>query len=109
VGSHQSGAEGQNPLPRPAGHAAGDAAQGTVGLLGCEHTLLGRVELLMNQQPQVLLGRGTLGPLSAYPVFMLGISLTHVQDLAIVLVELHEIHLGPPLQPVQVPLDGKEV
>jgi len=25
--SHQSGAAGQNPLPRPAGHAAGDAAQ----------------------------------------------------------------------------------
>jgi len=24
VGSHQSGAEGQNPLPRPAGHAAFD-------------------------------------------------------------------------------------
>jgi len=33
VGSHQSGTEGQNPLPRPAGHAAFDAAQDTVGLL----------------------------------------------------------------------------
>jgi len=26
VGSHQSRAEGQNPLPQPAGHAAFDAA-----------------------------------------------------------------------------------
>jgi len=26
-GSHQSGAEGQNPLPRPAGHTAFGAAQ----------------------------------------------------------------------------------
>jgi len=39
VGSHQSRAEGQNPLPRPAAHAASDAAQDAVGLLGCECTL----------------------------------------------------------------------
>jgi len=37
--SHQSGAEEQNPLPQPVGHAAFDAAQDAVGLLGCEHTL----------------------------------------------------------------------
>jgi len=36
MGSHQSGVEGQNPLPRPAGHAAFDAAQGMVGFLCCE-------------------------------------------------------------------------
>jgi len=29
-----------------------------------------------------------------------------VQDLALGLVELHVVHAGPPLQPVQVPLDG---
>jgi len=39
VGSHQSGAEGQNPLPQPAGHASLDAAQDTVGFLGCKHIL----------------------------------------------------------------------
>jgi len=38
-GSQQSGAEGQNPLPGPAAHAAGDAAQGTVGRLGCERMI----------------------------------------------------------------------
>jgi len=32
VGSHQSGVEGQNPLPRPAGHAAFDAAQDMAGI-----------------------------------------------------------------------------
>jgi len=34
VGSHQSGAEGQNDLPRPSGHTAFGAAQDTVGCLG---------------------------------------------------------------------------
>ena len=37
---------------------------------------------------------------------MLGIALTHVQDLALGLVELHEVCMGPCLKPVQVPLDG---
>jgi len=40
VRCHQSRVDGQNPLPRPAGHAAFDAAQDMVGLLGCERTLL---------------------------------------------------------------------
>jgi len=53
-GSHQSRAEGQNPLPRPAGHACCDAAQGMVGLLGSERTLPAHVLLLINQCPQVL-------------------------------------------------------
>ncbi|KAK4827937.1 hypothetical protein QYF61_022552 [Mycteria americana] len=39
VGSHQSRVEGQNRLPRPAGHASFDAAQDMVGFLGCERTL----------------------------------------------------------------------
>jgi len=45
VGSHQSRAEEQNHLPLPAGHAFLDAAQDTVGLLGCKCTLRGHVEL----------------------------------------------------------------
>ncbi|KAK4813670.1 hypothetical protein QYF61_017637, partial [Mycteria americana] len=47
-----------------------------------------------------------LNPFSAQPVFVLGIALTHVQDLALDLVELHEIRTDPPLKPVKVPLDG---
>ena len=49
VRSQQSGAEWQNPLHRPAGHAAFDAAQYMVGFLGCECTLRGHAELLVNQ------------------------------------------------------------
>ncbi|GAB0178969.1 cAMP-dependent protein kinase inhibitor alpha [Grus japonensis] len=41
-----------------------------------------------------------------HPIVVLGIALTHVQDLALGLVELHAVHTGPPLQPVKVPLDG---
>jgi len=80
VGSHQSGGEGQNLLPCPAGHAAFDAAQDTVGLLGCERTVLGCVELLINQNPQVLLLRAALNPFAAQPVFVLAIALTRVHD-----------------------------
>jgi len=35
-----------------------------VGLLSCEHTSPGHVELLVNQHPQVLLLRAALNPLS---------------------------------------------
>ena len=98
VGPHESGVEGQNPLPHLAGHASSEAAQDMVGLLG-------HVELLINQHPQVLLLRAALNPFSAQPVFVLGIALTHVQDLAHGLVEPHEVRTGPALKPVQVPLD----
>jgi len=60
VGSHQSGVEGQNHLSRPAGHAGEDAAQDTVGLLGCERTLLAHRQLFIPQSPKVLLGRAAL-------------------------------------------------
>jgi len=106
VGSHQNGAEGQKHLPRPAGHIAFDAAQDTVGLLGCENTLLAQVQLFIHQYLQDLLGRAALSSFSAQPIFVLGIAPTHVQDLALDLVEFHEVHTGPLLKPVQVPLDG---
>ena len=73
---------------------------------GCEHTLLGHVELLINQHLQVLLLRAAFNPFSAQPVFVLGIPPTHVQDLALGLVELHEVRMGLCLKAVQVPLDG---
>ena len=78
-GSPQSRAEGYNPLRSPAAHAAGDAAQGTVGLLGCERTLLGHVELLIHQHPQALLLRAALNPFSAQAVSVFVTALTHVQ------------------------------
>jgi len=106
VGSHESGVEGQNHLTRPAGHASLDAAQDTVGFLDCKRTLPAHAELLTHQYPQVLLLRGALKPLSAQPVLVFGIALTHMQDLALGLVELHAVHAGPPLLPVKILLNG---
>ncbi|KAK4810558.1 hypothetical protein QYF61_004521 [Mycteria americana] len=80
--------------------------QDMVGFLGCKCTLPGHVELLINQHPQVLLLRAGLNPFPAQPVFVLGIAPTHVQALALGLVELHEVCTGPLLKPVEVPLDG---
>jgi len=91
VGSHQSRVEGQNPLPRPAGHASLDAAQDTAGFLGCKLTLLAPVELLIHQYPQVLLLRAALEPPSAQPALVFGIVPTHMQDLALGLVEFHAV------------------
>jgi len=45
--SDESGVKGQNPLPRPAGHAALDAAQDTVGFLGCQRTLPAHVPIYL--------------------------------------------------------------
>jgi len=105
VGSDESGVKGQNPLPRPAGHAALDAAQDAVGFLGCQRTLPAHA-MSIHRSPQVLLLRAALEPLSTQPVLVFGIVPTHVQDLSLGLVDLHGVHTGPPLQPVQVPLDG---
>ncbi|PKU48586.1 hypothetical protein llap_1122 [Limosa lapponica baueri] len=80
--------------------------QDAVGFLGCKHTLTAHVELLIHQHPQVLLLRDALNPFSAQPVVVLGIAVTQAQDLALGLLELHEIRTGPPLKPVQVPLDS---
>ncbi|KAK4828837.1 hypothetical protein QYF61_000894 [Mycteria americana] len=68
VGSHQSRVEGQNHLPRPAGHAAFDAAQDMVGLLGCERTLSAHVQLFVHLCPQVLFRRAALDHIIPQPV-----------------------------------------
>ncbi|KAK4816062.1 hypothetical protein QYF61_011070 [Mycteria americana] len=97
VGSHQSGGEGQNHLPGPAGHASFDAPQDAIDFLGCECTLPGHVELLINRHPQVLLLRAALNPFPSQPVFVLGIAPIHVQGLELGFVE--------PREPVKVPVD----
>jgi len=89
VGSAQSRVEGQDPLPRPAGHASLDAAQDTVGLLGCERTLVAHVKLFIHHYPQVLLIRAALNPFIPQPVLIPAIAVTQMQDPALVLVEPH--------------------
>ncbi|KAK4806259.1 LOW QUALITY PROTEIN: hypothetical protein QYF61_013403 [Mycteria americana] len=69
----------------------------------CECTLLSRVQPFIHQYPQVLLCRAALDHIIPQPVLELRIAPT--QDLALGLVELHEVHTGPLLQLVQVPLD----
>jgi len=77
-----------------------------VGLLGCECTLLGHVQLFIHQYPQVLLLRAALNPLIPQLVLIVGVASTQMQDLALGLVEPHEVHTGPFLELVQVPLDA---
>ncbi|KAK4815585.1 hypothetical protein QYF61_004800 [Mycteria americana] len=102
VGSHQSGGEGQNHLPRPAGHTSFDAAQDTVGFLGCEHTLLDHVQLFIHQYPQVLLCRAVLNPFIQACIDTGGCPDPGVLGL----VEPPEVHMGLLLKLVQVPLSG---
>ncbi|KAK4815471.1 hypothetical protein QYF61_002930 [Mycteria americana] len=80
--------------------------QDTVGFLGCKHTLLAHVQFFIHHYPQVLLRRAALNPFVPQSVLIQGIALTHVQDVALGLVELHEVCTGPLLKPVKVPLDG---
>jgi len=72
VVSAERGRGAESP-PSPCAPTAGDAAQGTVGLQGCERTLPGHVQLCIPQHPQVLLGRGPLHPFIPQPVLILGI------------------------------------
>jgi len=65
-----------------------------------------RVQLCIHHYPQVLLGRVALKPLIPQPVLILGVTPTQMQDLTLSLVEPHEVHMGPLLKLVQVPLDG---
>ena len=77
-----------------------------VGFLGCEHTLPAHVQLFVHQYPEVFLGRATLNPFIPQTVLILGVALAQVQDPALGHVKPHEVHTGPLLKLVQVPLDG---
>jgi len=105
-GSYQSGAEGQNHLPRPAGHTAFDAARDTVDLLGCENTLLAQVQLFIPQYPEVLLDRAALNCFIRLAVLILRVAPAWAQDLVLGVFEPLEVHTGPLLELVQVPVDG---
>lgn len=77
----------KNHLPWPVAYTGFDAAQDSVGFLGCQSTLPGHVGLLISQDPQSLLLRATLSLFSTQPVFMPGFALTEGQDL-------HRSHLS---------------
>ena len=60
MGPHKSRVEGYYHLPLTAGLSFFNAAQDTVGLPGCKRTLLAHVQLLVHQDPKVLLCRAAL-------------------------------------------------
>lgn len=68
VRSQKSRAERENHFPHPAAHISPDAAQDEVGFLDCECTLLGYVEPLIHQHPQLLPPKAAPNPFSLYPV-----------------------------------------
>jgi len=51
---HKGRVEGEDRLPLSDGPPSLDAAQDTLGFLGCKRTLLAHIELLVHQNPQVL-------------------------------------------------------
>ncbi|KAK4810053.1 hypothetical protein QYF61_005116 [Mycteria americana] len=80
--------------------------QDMVGFLGCKRTLPAHVQLFIHQYPQVPLHRVALDHIIPQPVLVSGVALTQVQELALGLVEPHEVHMGPLLKLVQVSLGG---
>jgi len=106
VGAHQSGVEGQNLLSPPPCHTAFDAAQDWVGLLGCNCTFPAHARFFIHPYHQVLLGKGCSPSLHLPACIDRGIVHTHVQDLALDLVEPHEVHTDPLLELGLVPSDG---
>ena len=82
VRPQQGTAEGQDHLPRPAVHASFGAAQGMVGFLGCEGTLLAHVQLAIHKYPQVFLGRAVLKTFIPKLVLIVGAEASQLQDFS---------------------------
>lgn len=99
-------AEGDNRFPHPADYTAFDIVRGTNNLLGCKHTLLPLTDFPINQHSQVLLLRAALNAVFIQAPFVLGISLTHIQGLALGLVKLNKVCTGLTLKTVKVLLNG---
>lgn len=96
-----------NPLPPTAAHTAFGAAGNTADFLSCNCTLLGPVELLINQHNLQSSPQG-LFLIHSLPSQCLrwGLLSTQGQDLALGLAKLHGVLMGSPLKPVQALLDG---
>lgn len=79
--------------PWPAGCTFYDGAQGMVGFLDSEGTLLAHCQLA--RYPQVLLDKAVLYPFVSQLIWVMGIATTQVWDLALGFVKLHEVPLSP--------------
>ena len=68
----------QNHLLQRGGRASSDAAQDTVGLLGCKCTLSSHVQLFIHHHSQVLLARAALSLFIPQSVQIPGVAPTHM-------------------------------
>lgn len=72
---------GKDHLPRPAGSALSNAAQEAVCLLCHEVTLLAHGQLVIHQDPKVLLSKSVLHLVSPQSIWVPGAAVLHMQDL----------------------------
>ncbi|PKU45971.1 hypothetical protein llap_3739 [Limosa lapponica baueri] len=93
VGPHQCPVQGDDHFPSPT-HLTTDTGQDAVGLLGHLDTLLARVQPAVDQHPQALFCQAALQPLFPKPVALHGVVVTHVQDLALALLNLIPLALA---------------
>jgi len=105
VGSHERGVEKGNHLPLITGHTSFDEAQDAAGFLYCKCTLSAHVELLISQHLQELVW-SALNPFLSWPVFVIGIALTQLQDTDFSLIEFHEAHTGTLLESMKASLES---
>ncbi|KAK4830661.1 LOW QUALITY PROTEIN: hypothetical protein QYF61_012541, partial [Mycteria americana] len=94
-----TGFEGHDHFPTPAGHAIFDTSQNAIGFLGHLGTLLAHIQAAVNQHPQVLFCVAAFQPLFPKPVALHGVAVAQVQDLALGLVKPHTIGPSPSIQP----------
>ena len=104
MGPHKGRIEEDNPFPFPADYPSVDAAWDTVGLLGCESTLLAHIQLFFHQDPQVLFCKAALNEFFSQSVHISGIAPSASPCIWSCRVSLGS-H-GPTFKPLQVPLDG---
>jgi len=86
---HKGGVDEDNHLSLSAGHPFFDAAQGTVGFLGCRHTLLALVQLSVHQDSPAFFHRAVLNKFFFHSICIFGIAPTQVQHFSCGLVEPH--------------------
>lgn len=81
--------------------------QDSINLICCKGALLGHFQLDVHWNPQVHFFRDAFQSVDSQHALMPGAVPPQVQDLAL-LVELHEVHFSPYLQPLQITLKGRK-
>lgn len=103
VESHRSGIERENRLPCLLTILLMQSRMGLAFWIA--YTLLACIQFFIHWYPQVLC-KAAFNLCIAQLLFVVEISSTHVQNLALGLVVFHEFCTSQPLQPVKVSLNG---